>query len=415
LSWRDGVNPGTSILSGRAVPRGRIALVSPFVDKKHGTERRVAELISRLCDEYEFHIYSMRVEDIDLGRVVWHRIRRLPGPYLLTYFWWFMANHLRRWQDRKRGIVPDLVYSPGINCLDADVVSVHIVFGGFRERIQNEMRLLRYPILSWPRIIHRRLYYRFIAVLERCVYGQADISIAAVSKKIAADMRQLYPGSSGITVVYGGLDEECFSPHRRALLRPGSRRDLSIRDDEFVLLLIGNDWGNKGLNCLLCGMAEVADPRLRAIVVGSDNRRPFLSLINQLGLEGRVQFCAPRSEVEAYYAAADAYVGPSLDDAFAQPPAEAMACGLPVITSRQNGGSEIITNGCDGLVLENPTDVHGLADMIRNLVNDPALCSRLGAAAAQTAREYTWSRNAAQMRELFEDAARRNSQPRSQR
>jgi len=90
-----------------------------------------------------------------------------------------------------------------------------------------------------------------------------------------------------------------------------------------------------------------------------------------------------------------------------------MACGLPVITSRQNGGSEIITNGCDGLVLENPTDVHGLADMIRNLVGDPVLCSLLGAAATQTARRYTWSRNAAQMREVFENAAQRNSRPSS--
>jgi UDP-glucose:(heptosyl)LPS alpha-1,3-glucosyltransferase len=308
-----------------------------------------------------------------------------------------------------------LVYSPGINCLDADVISVHIVFGSFRERIKNELRLRAHPILSWPRIIHRRLYYRLIAAFERCAYDRADISIAAVSKKIAADMRQLYPGSGEITVIYGGLDEQCFSPQRRTLLRAGSRRDLSIRDYVFVLLLIGNDWGNKGLSCLLYAMAEVGDPRLRALVVGSDNRRPFLSLISRLGLEGRVQFCAPRSDVEAYYAAADAYIGPSLDDAFAQPPAEAMACGLPVITSRQNGGSEIITNGYDGLVLENPTDVHGLADMIRNLVNDPALCSRLGAAAAQTAREYTWQRNATQMRELLENAARRNSRPSSRR
>ena len=94
--------------------------------------------------------------------------------------------------------------------------------------------------------------------------------------------------------------------------------------------------------------------------------------------------------METYYAAADAYVGPSLDDAFALPPSEAMACGLPVITSRQNGGSEIITHGCDGLVLESPTDSQGLADMMRMLLNDTALCNRLGAVAVETARRYTW-------------------------
>lgn len=391
------------------MPRMRIAVVSPFIDKTHGTERRVAELVSRLSSEYEFHIYSMRVEDIDLGRVVWHRIPRLPGPHVLAYLWWFMANHVRRWHDRRQGIVPDLVYSPGINCLDADIVSVHIVFGSFRKPLENTLRLGQHSVLNWPRIIHRRLYYRLIAAIEPCVYGRTDVSIAAVSQKIAADMKQFYPGSGQITVIYGGLDVECFSPQRRTLLRAGSRRDLSLRDDDFVLLLIGNDWGNKGLNCLLEGMAKAADRRLRALVVGADNRFVFHSLINQLDLEGRVQFCPPRADVETYYAAADAYIGPSLDDAFAQPPAEAMACGLPVITSRKNGGSEIITHGHDGLVLENPTDSEGLADMITQLVSDPALRSRLGTAAAETARQYTWHRNAAQMRELFENVVRLNS------
>jgi UDP-glucose:(heptosyl)LPS alpha-1,3-glucosyltransferase len=113
--------------------------------------------------------------------------------------------------------------------------------------------------------------------------------------------------------------------------------------------------------------------------------------------------------VETYYAAADAYVGPSLDDAFAQPPAEAMACGLPVITSRTNGGSEIITHGCDGLILEDPSDFNRLAEMIRALLTDPVLRNSLGTAAAETARQYTWERNAARMRELFEMAARQNS------
>ena len=389
--------------------RRRIAIVSPFIDKRHGTERRVAELICRLADEYEFHIYSSRVEDIDLGRVIWHRIPRLPGPHLFAYVWWFLANHLRRWQDRCRGIVPELVYSPGINCLDADAVSVHIVFCTFRESIRSELRLSQNPVVSWPRIIHRRLYYRLIAALEPYVYGRAGVHIAAVSQKIAANLQRFNSRSGEVNVIYSGLDLECFSPQRRAQLRPASRSALSIRDDEFVLLLIGNDWRNKGLNCLLEAMAKTADPRFRAVIVGADDPGSFRARIAQLGLDGHVQFCRPRRDVETYFAAADAYVGPSLDDAFAQPPAEAMACGLPVITSRQNGGSEIITHGYDGLLLADPADSTALADMIRNLITDPALRNRLGAAASETARRYTWDRNAEQMREFFEKVAQCSS------
>jgi glycosyltransferase involved in cell wall biosynthesis len=388
------------------MPRPRIAVVSPFIDKRHGTERRVAEFVSRLANDYEFHIYSMRVEDIDLTPVVWHRIPGIPGPHLLTYSWWLLANHICRWRHRRRGIIPVLVYSPGINCLDADVVSVHIVFSSFRKRLRNALRLSHNPLRAWPRLIHRRVYYRLIAALELYVYSRAEVCLSAVSHRTAADLKQSYPVSREIAVLYNGVDLECFSPERRISLRSCSRRALSIQGDEFVLLLIGNDWRNKGLNCLLEAMAQIVDPRVRALIVGSDDRAPFVPLMNRLGLQGRLLFRPPRSDVEAYYAAADAYVGPSLDDAFAQPPAEAMACGLPVITSRTNGGSEIITHGCDGLILEDPTDSATLADMIRNLIADHALRNRLGEAAAKTALRYTWERNAAQMRKLFEKAAR---------
>jgi glycosyltransferase involved in cell wall biosynthesis len=83
-------------------------------------------------------------------------------------------------------------------------------------------------------------------------------------------------------------------------------------------------------------------------------------------------------------------------------PAEAMACGLPVIVARTAGVSEIITHGKDGLVLDDPHEAAALAQMIRQLVEQPGLGNRLGEAAALTARKYTWEENARQMRELFE-------------
>jgi glycosyltransferase involved in cell wall biosynthesis len=389
--------------------RRRIAVVSPFIDKRHGTERRVAEMVSRLADEYEFHIYSMRVEDIDLSRVVWHPVPGIRAPHLIAYMWWFLANHVLRWRDQRHGLVPDVIYSPGINCLDADAVSVHIVFGQFRRRAARALRLSQNPFAAWPRILHRRLYYRLIAALELLVYSRPGLYLAAVSNKIAGDLKKCCSVPGDIRVIYNGLDLECFSSQNRSRLRFGSRHALPIGDDQFVLLLIGNDWRNKGLKCLIEAMGKVPDSRLCALIVGNDDARPFLSLIARCGLKDRVKFCPPRPDVEAYYAAADAYVGPSLDDAFAQPPAEAMACGLPIITSRTNGGSEIITHGCNGLVLEDPMDSQMLARMISDLMSDPALCNRLGTAAAETARQYTWERNAAQMRDLFETAIRKRS------
>ncbi len=389
--------------------RRRIAVVSPFIDKRHGTERRVAECVNRLAEDYEFHIYSNRVEDVDLGRVTWHRIPALPGPHLFAYLWWLAANHFWRWRDRKfRKLAPALVYSPGINCFDAGAVSVHIVFARFRDCVKNELRLAKNPLVSWPQLIHRRLYYRLIEALEKKIYTRPDLALAVVSKKVGSDLERYYGRTSGVSVVYGGLDPARFSPARRNQLREAARAAFNLTPEHFALLLIGNDWKNKGLLCLLQAAGLAGDPRFRVLVAGRDNPAPFQDVIEKQGLQGRVCFLPPRPDVEFFYAAADAYVGPSLEDAFAQPPAEAMACGLPVITSKNNGGAEIIRHGETGFVMQDPADAAGLAHIIRALASDPLLCRRVGSAAAETARQLTWEENARQMRELFERSCASN-------
>ncbi len=389
------------------MPRLRIAVVSPFIDKQHGTERQVAECLSRLANEYEFHLYSSRVEDLDLSRIVWHRVPALPGPHLLGYLWWFAANHVQRWWDRQfRGLQPDLLYSPGINCLDAEVISVHVIFARLRERLRKELRLLGSPIAAWPRIVHRRFYYRLIETLERRIYRRSNLALAVVSHKVAEDLERYFGRDHGVTVIYNGIDLDRFSPQRRAALRESARAALGLGPSDFALLLVGNDWNGKGLACLLQAVEKTGEPRLRVLVAGSDNPDGFAPAIAKAGLAARVYFLPIRPDVEFYYAAADAYVGPSIEDTIAMPVAESMACGLPVIASRTAGVAELITTGCDGFVLEDARDSDALAGMIRQFVAEPELCDRLGEAAAQTAHQCSWERNTQQTREFFDRAWR---------
>jgi hypothetical protein len=129
--------------------RPRIAVISPFLDKQHGAERCVAEQVERLARDYDVHVYSNRVDDVDPSRMVWHRVPALPGPHLFAYCWWFTANHLRRWWDRRfRGLRFDLTYTPGINCLDADVISVHIVFSELYRQVRDGLSLRLNPVSS---------------------------------------------------------------------------------------------------------------------------------------------------------------------------------------------------------------------------------------------------------------------------
>lgn len=150
-----------------AARKPRLAVVSPALDKRHGTERLVVEWISRLASAFEIHIYSQAVADVDLTLATWHRIPEIPGPHILNYLWWFAANRFwRAWDSHFRGLRHDLVYSPGINCLDAEVMSVHIVFAQYVQGIQADLSLSRNPVRAWPRRLHRRLYYSLIMALS---------------------------------------------------------------------------------------------------------------------------------------------------------------------------------------------------------------------------------------------------------
>ena len=99
-------------------------------------------------EDYEIHLYSQRVRrDVDLTRMHWHRIPRIPGPHLLNFLWWFAANHLWRWWDANfRGLRPDLVFTAGTNCWDADLNSIHIVFAEFVRMSEHELRFRKSPL-----------------------------------------------------------------------------------------------------------------------------------------------------------------------------------------------------------------------------------------------------------------------------
>ena len=375
--------------------KARIAVVSPFIDKHHGTERGVVEWLTRLESDYDIHLYSQRVEDVDLSTFTWHRIPTIPGPHLVNYLWWFAANHFYRWRDRRfRELGYDLVFTPGVNCFDADVIAVYIVFAEFYRQTREELRFRANTPWFWPRLLHRRLYYGLIKGLERRIYTNPRNHLFVIARKTAKDIKTFFRREDDLPVAYIGLDHAIFNPAARKARRQPMREELGLPEDSFVLLLIGNDWKKKGLSTIIEALLRLKPLPITLLVAGQDDRTPFLSKIHDYGLDAKVRFLPSRSDVIAYYSAADAYIGPSLEDTFAFPPMEAMGTGLPVITTATNGTSEIMTHGVDGFVLQDPADVTTLADLIERLYRDPQLRQRMGEAAASASRRYTWDRSA---------------------
>ncbi len=391
-------------------PKIRVAVVSPFLDKRHGSERIITEWLAHLPDQFELHIYSQYVEDLDPSRYTLHRIPELPGPHLFNFLWWIAANRFSRyWDKRFRGLRHDLIFSSGANCLDADVMCVHIVFAEYLRRVASSIQLDRNSLRERPRLLHRKIYYWVALAMEQRAYKNRETALVVYSHKSADELKRYYGRGEPIPVLHLGLDHDIFNTAARSALREAARKELQLPQGRFTLILVGNDWRNKGLPVLLSALAELHDLEIGLLVVTSEDPSSVRQLIGEKNLSDRVVILPPRKDIEFYYAAADAYAGPSLQDSYGMPPAEAMACGLPVIVSAAAGVSEIITNAEDGVILDDPTDSAKLAAIVRLLYQDRELCNRLGTKAAQTALKYTWGGNGRELALIFSQIVQRRA------
>ncbi len=253
-------------------------------------------------------------------------------------------------------------------------------------------------------VLHRRLSYRLFIWLEQRIYTRKDLPVIAVSRKVENDLERFYGRRNYSFVVYNGVESTNFNPQVRECLRGRARGEFGYSASDFVLLLVGNDWRTKGLPCLLEAAALLRERQVKIAVVGRDDISSFRAMLESKDLNSSVQFLPLRPDPEFYYAAADAYAGPSLEDAFGIPPLEAMSCALPVIVSRHSGVSELITHGEDGYILEDPEQPEELAALVARLHEDQELRQRMGRRAAETARQYTWEHNAAQLKVSFSNS-----------
>ena len=166
--------------------------------------------------------------------------------------------------------------------------------------------------------------------------------------------------------------------------------------------------GKREFRSLLDALAELRELPLDLLLVGREDPAPFRAMVEERALSGRVYFLPPRKGYRVLLRRGGRlYTGPSLEDTFALPPAEAMACGLPVIVSAENGTFEIITHNSDGMVLNDPADAKGLAAMIRKLLRtrnfDPGSARML----SKRHEEYTWEANGHDLARIFEEVLKR--------
>jgi UDP-glucose:(heptosyl)LPS alpha-1,3-glucosyltransferase len=231
--------------------------------------------------------------------------------------------------------------------------------------------------------------------------------IIAASRLVSSQIEEHYRVDSNmISIVPNGVDYKLFERVRSEGNRDGIRASLDLPEDKYVLLFVGNEFGRKGLQVLLGALSALEDQCAYLLVVGGDDQERYRRLAADLGIADQVSFVGSIPNPENLYAAADAFVLPTLYEPFGIAIIEAMAAGVPVITSKACGAIEGMQHRQHVLHLENPTSVDELAEAIRLLRRDDTLRKKMIASGLEKARELSWDRIAQRVIAVYNDVKR---------
>ncbi|MBI5751871.1 MAG: glycosyltransferase family 4 protein [Hydrogenophilales bacterium] len=202
-------------------------------------------------------------------------------------------------------------------------------------------------------------YHRYTLGAERRLFASPQLkAVICNSRMVKAEiMRHFGVAEDKLHVIYSGVDLEAFHPRLKETYRLPVRTQLGIPGHATLFLFVGSGFERKGLAAAL----RALPPAAYLAVAGHDRRaRDYSRLAAQLGIAERVRFLGPQQDVKPYYGAADALVLPTLYDPFPNVALEALACGLPVVTSTQCGAAELLAE--TGLVVDAlDTDALGAA------------------------------------------------------
>jgi UDP-glucose:(heptosyl)LPS alpha-1,3-glucosyltransferase len=352
---------------------------------------------SFLCEEltkrgHEVHLFATETESV---AGLPYRIHKIP---VWKYPRWLRALSLWRYGSgtlTRQGF--DIVHAVA-QCRAATVLNPH---GGVEQAyLRQEFASISNPLYYAYKRLLRYLsvsHYLEIHFQNRLYVGGSIKHVIAISEMVKRDIINYYAyPADRISVVFNTVDLDRFHPRMREVHRAEKRAGLGVGDDSILLLFAGNNFRLKGIETLIRSLAlltaQFPDRDFRLLVAGRGRPRRYRRLMKKLGVEARVMFTGPLSPMEHYYAAADIYVHPTFYDSCSLAVLEALAAGLPAVTTRFNGAAQVIASREGGMVIADPADSHELASAIA-LYADPEKRAAARIAARAWMEQYPPGRN----------------------
>jgi UDP-glucose:(heptosyl)LPS alpha-1,3-glucosyltransferase len=218
-------------------------------------------------------------------------------------------------------------------------------------------------------------HYLKLWIQKKQYVGPRVRKIIAISRMVKKDIMSYYHvPEEKVAVIPNCVDLERFHPKNRAMYRATKRRDLGIDEKAITLLFVGNNYRLKGLEPLLQAVAFLQNrsvrERLRLLVIGRGQVSLYAQVAQGLGISQCTVFLGPVGSIEQFYAASDIYVQPTFYDPCSLTVLEALASGLPAITTRFNGAADVMVSNRGGKVIDDPGNTEELAESIASFFDE---------------------------------------------
>ncbi len=366
-------------MSESPMSRLRIALVANHVHFRGGMERYTAELAARLCLAHDVHLFTCEAADVPLDRLTVHPVPVRQKPFLALFAQFYrQTSRMIRLHDF------DIVHTIGGITAHQNIVTAQYCQYAWGDAIRRE------PGAKAGITPYHQLMWQIAGYFERKAFTSLEtLGISANSCRTQSDLIKFYGADPAkMQVIYNGVDSDRFSP-ANARFRGEVRQRYQIPEEAIVVLFVG-EYRRKGLATVIDALGQLQDKRLHLLAVGRGDLAHYRTLAALAGIADRATFAGPARSIEQIFGAADLFVFPTYYEPFGMVITEAMASGLPVITSRSAGAAELITEGESGLLLESPSDPSELSEKIAALVSDSTALKDMGRRARSAASGYTW-------------------------
>jgi UDP-glucose:(heptosyl)LPS alpha-1,3-glucosyltransferase len=267
----------------------------------------------------------------------------------------------------------DVIHSmaPIINC------DVYQPRGGTAaESVERNLALVRSRLLRRGKRFANRFNTKQQSLLRqesRLFRRRRRPLIAALSQYVVDQLRHHYHvDDSRIRLVFNGVDVPEVSEEQRQGNRRNLREQFGLKPQDLVLLMVAHNFKLKGVARGIEAVERLkrsGGPTVKALIVGRDNPLRCRHLAERLAIADQIIFVGPTERVLAFYHAADILVHPTYYDPCSRVVLEALASGLPAITTRHNGAAEVIKDGKHGYVIDSADAVDQLADRICRLAD----------------------------------------------